>query len=75
MKILNSYTPIDDFEKRVTPSFVRKVQVRAAALLFHVEVTGYFKRTVFVATYLYLTCMSSNDCTVQLFTGRLHSIP
>ncbi|XP_010350688.1 unconventional myosin-Vc isoform X2 [Saimiri boliviensis] len=26
MKILNSYTPIDDFEKRVTPSFVRKVQ-------------------------------------------------
>ncbi|XP_077328704.1 unconventional myosin-Vc isoform X1 [Lithobates pipiens] len=25
-KILNSYTPIDDFEKRVTPSFVRKVQ-------------------------------------------------
>ncbi len=27
MKILNSYTPIDDFEKRVTPSFVRKVQV------------------------------------------------
>uniref|UniRef100_A0A8D2MK38 Myosin VC n=1 Tax=Zonotrichia albicollis TaxID=44394 RepID=A0A8D2MK38_ZONAL len=29
VKILNSYTPIDDFEKRVTPSFVRKVQVRA----------------------------------------------
>uniref|UniRef100_A0A8I5R687 Myosin VC n=1 Tax=Papio anubis TaxID=9555 RepID=A0A8I5R687_PAPAN len=28
IKILNSYTPIDDFEKRVTPSFVRKVQVR-----------------------------------------------
>ncbi|KAJ6664118.1 hypothetical protein lerEdw1_008333 [Lerista edwardsae] len=27
VKILNSYTPIDDFEKRVTPSFVRKVQV------------------------------------------------
>lgn len=26
IKILNSYTPIDDFEKRVTPSFVRKVQ-------------------------------------------------
>ncbi|NXQ70186.1 MYO5C protein, partial [Quiscalus mexicanus] len=26
VKILNSYTPIDDFEKRVTPSFVRKVQ-------------------------------------------------
>uniref|UniRef100_A0A6Q2XDB4 Myosin VC n=1 Tax=Esox lucius TaxID=8010 RepID=A0A6Q2XDB4_ESOLU len=24
--ILNSYTPIDDFEKRVAPSFVRKVQ-------------------------------------------------
>lgn len=27
MKILNSYTPIDDFEKRVSSSFVRKVQV------------------------------------------------
>ncbi|XP_045142403.1 unconventional myosin-Vc [Echinops telfairi] len=27
IKILNSYTPIDDFEKRVTSSFVRKVQV------------------------------------------------
>ncbi|KAL1782074.1 unconventional myosin-Vc isoform X1 [Sigmodon hispidus] len=26
IKILNSYTPIDDFEKRVAPSFVRKVQ-------------------------------------------------
>ncbi|XP_035272460.1 unconventional myosin-Vc [Anguilla anguilla] len=26
IKILNSYTPIDDFEKRVSPSFVRKVQ-------------------------------------------------
>ncbi|KAM6201370.1 unconventional myosin-Vc [Rhynchocyon petersi] len=26
IKILNSYTPIDDFEKRVTPSFVRRVQ-------------------------------------------------
>ncbi|XP_013010138.1 unconventional myosin-Vc isoform X3 [Cavia porcellus] len=26
IKILNSYTPIDDFEKRVTLSFVRKVQ-------------------------------------------------
>ncbi|XP_051978889.1 unconventional myosin-Vc isoform X2 [Xyrauchen texanus] len=26
VKILNSYTPIDDFEKRITPSFVRKVQ-------------------------------------------------
>ncbi|NWH58378.1 MYO5C protein, partial [Geococcyx californianus] len=26
VKILNSYTPIDDFERRVTPSFVRKVQ-------------------------------------------------
>ncbi|XP_070619171.1 unconventional myosin-Vc [Erythrolamprus reginae] len=26
VKILNSYTPIDDFEKRIPPSFVRKVQ-------------------------------------------------
>ncbi|XP_033823805.1 unconventional myosin-Vc [Periophthalmus magnuspinnatus] len=26
VKILNSYTPIDDFEKRVTPTFVKKVQ-------------------------------------------------
>ncbi|CAN9499417.1 unnamed protein product [Ophioblennius macclurei] len=26
IKILNSYTPIDDFEKRVSASFVRKVQ-------------------------------------------------
>uniref|UniRef100_A0A672I2A3 Myosin VC n=1 Tax=Salarias fasciatus TaxID=181472 RepID=A0A672I2A3_SALFA len=26
IKILNSYTPIDDFEKRVSSSFVRKVQ-------------------------------------------------
>ncbi|XP_038669467.1 unconventional myosin-Vc isoform X1 [Scyliorhinus canicula] len=26
IKILNSYTPIDDFEKRLAPSFVRKVQ-------------------------------------------------
>ncbi|XP_033621220.1 unconventional myosin-Vc [Fukomys damarensis] len=26
IKILTSYTPIDDFEKRVTPSFVRRVQ-------------------------------------------------
>ncbi|XP_072291958.1 unconventional myosin-Vc [Eucyclogobius newberryi] len=26
VKILNSYTPIDDFEKRLTPSFVKKVQ-------------------------------------------------
>ncbi|XP_027696656.1 unconventional myosin-Vc isoform X1 [Vombatus ursinus] len=36
IKILNSYTPIDDFEKRVTPSFVRKVQ----ALLNSREDTG-----------------------------------
>uniref|UniRef100_A0A8C7HH66 Myosin VC n=1 Tax=Oncorhynchus kisutch TaxID=8019 RepID=A0A8C7HH66_ONCKI len=27
VKILNSYTPNDDFEKRVAPSFVRKIQV------------------------------------------------
>ncbi|KFO94087.1 Unconventional myosin-Vc, partial [Buceros rhinoceros silvestris] len=33
VKILNSYTPIDDFEKRVAPSFVRKVQ----AMLIHRE--------------------------------------
>ncbi|XP_012929770.1 unconventional myosin-Vc isoform X2 [Heterocephalus glaber] len=33
IKILNSYTPIDDFEKRVTPSFVRKVQLSFQALL------------------------------------------
>ncbi|XP_038854485.1 unconventional myosin-Vc-like [Salvelinus namaycush] len=26
VKILNSYTPTDDFEKRVAPSFIRKVQ-------------------------------------------------
>ncbi|XP_078097487.1 unconventional myosin-Vc isoform X2 [Mustelus asterias] len=26
VKILNSYTPIDDFEKRLAPAFVRKVQ-------------------------------------------------
>nr|XP_046198019.1 unconventional myosin-Vc-like isoform X1 [Oncorhynchus gorbuscha] len=26
VKILNSYTPTDDFEKRVAPSFVRKIQ-------------------------------------------------
>lgn len=31
IKILNSYTPIDDFEKRVTPSFVRKVQALLAS--------------------------------------------
>ncbi|XP_009468551.1 PREDICTED: unconventional myosin-Vc [Nipponia nippon] len=31
VKILNSYTPIDDFEKRVTPSFVRKVQLSRTA--------------------------------------------
>lgn len=30
VKILNSYTPIDDFEKRVSSSFVRKVQVSSA---------------------------------------------
>lgn len=30
VKILNSYTPIDDFEKRVSSSFVRKVQVSPA---------------------------------------------
>ncbi|XP_041031180.1 unconventional myosin-Vc isoform X2 [Carcharodon carcharias] len=28
VKILNSYTPIDDFEKRLAPSFVRKVQAQ-----------------------------------------------
>ncbi|CAJ1056489.1 unconventional myosin-Vc isoform X3 [Xyrichtys novacula] len=33
VKILNSYTPIDDFEKRVSSSFVRKVQT----LLHHRE--------------------------------------
>ncbi|XP_026221899.1 unconventional myosin-Vc isoform X1 [Anabas testudineus] len=33
VKILNSYTPIDDFEKRVSSSFVRKVQ----SLLQHRE--------------------------------------
>ncbi|GAB0194103.1 unconventional myosin-Vc [Grus japonensis] len=31
VKILNSYTPIDDFEKRVTPAFVRKVQLSRTA--------------------------------------------
>uniref|UniRef100_A0A8C3Y8F3 Myosin VC n=25 Tax=Passeriformes TaxID=9126 RepID=A0A8C3Y8F3_CATUS len=40
VKILNSYTPIDDFEKRVTPSFVRKVQVRAATAASDVQLTA-----------------------------------
>lgn len=35
VKILNSYTPIDDFEKRVAPSFVRKVQA-SSLLIDHV---------------------------------------
>lgn len=35
VKILNSYTPIDDFEKRVAPSFVRKVQASLWPLLNH----------------------------------------
>uniref|UniRef100_A0A4W6D387 Myosin VC n=1 Tax=Lates calcarifer TaxID=8187 RepID=A0A4W6D387_LATCA len=33
VKILNSYTPIDDFEKRVTSSFVRKVQVSSSEVM------------------------------------------
>ena len=28
IKILNLYTPADEFEERVTPSFVRKIQAR-----------------------------------------------
>lgn len=32
VKILNSYTPIDDFEKRVGSSFVRKVQVSSSCV-------------------------------------------
>ena len=30
IKILNLYTPADEFEERVTPSFVRKIQARLA---------------------------------------------
>jgi myosin-5 len=28
IKILNLYTPADEFEERVTPSFVRKIQAK-----------------------------------------------
>lgn len=37
VKILNSYTPIDDFEKRVSSSFVRKVQVSSVVGIFQFE--------------------------------------
>jgi myosin-5 len=30
LKILNLYTPADEFEERVTPSFVRKIQAKLA---------------------------------------------
>ena len=30
IKLLNSYTPLDEMEERVTPSFVRKIQAKLA---------------------------------------------
>uniref|UniRef100_A0A8C2U8C8 Myosin VC n=1 Tax=Coturnix japonica TaxID=93934 RepID=A0A8C2U8C8_COTJA len=68
VKILNSYTPIDDFEKRVTPSFVRKVQVRATPLLFDIKVTGHFIHSVFVAAYLYLAFVSDHVTALHAVT-------
>lgn len=45
VKILNSYTPIDDFEKRVSSSFVRKVQVSWGVSRFqqsgNISLTGF----------------------------------
>ena len=30
IKLLNSYTPLDETEERVTPAFVRKIQAKLA---------------------------------------------
>ena len=30
IKLLNSYTPLDEMEERVTPAFVRKIQAKLA---------------------------------------------
>uniref|UniRef100_A0A8C3KMT6 Myosin VC n=1 Tax=Calidris pygmaea TaxID=425635 RepID=A0A8C3KMT6_9CHAR len=52
VKILNSYTPIDDFEKRVTPSFVRKVQVRATNIIYHIQATSYYLHALDMHVFL-----------------------
>jgi myosin-5 len=45
IKILNLYTPADEFEERVTPSFVRKIQAKLqerAAMEMDQQVRTYY---------------------------------
>lgn len=49
IKILNLYTPADEFEERVSPSFVRKIQARLQERAAHEmeQQVGCFNYTLF----------------------------
>lgn len=70
VKILNSYTPIDDFEKRVTSSFVRKVQVSLI-----VSFNTHFVFTVYCHEMLDSMGRVSSCCSLycKIGTGPPHS--
>uniref|UniRef100_A0A3Q1CJQ3 Myosin VC n=1 Tax=Amphiprion ocellaris TaxID=80972 RepID=A0A3Q1CJQ3_AMPOC len=69
VKILNSYTPIDDFEKRVTSSFVRKVQ---GLLQDHEGSTQLMLDTDYHFQVMFPFCSSSQALELLQVPNSLH---
>ncbi|XP_069564292.1 unconventional myosin-Vc [Brachyistius frenatus] len=69
VKILNSYTPIDDFEKRVTSSFVRKVQ---SILQDHEGSTQLMQDTDYRFQVTFPFCPSSQALELMQIPSSLH---
>ncbi|XP_008287953.1 unconventional myosin-Vc [Stegastes partitus] len=69
VKILNSYTPIDDFEKRVSSSFVRKVQ---ALLQDHEGSTQLMLDTDYRFQVMFPFCSSSQALELLQVPNSLH---
>lgn len=69
IKILNSYTPIDDFEKRVSSSFVRKVQ---SLLQDHDGSTQLMLDTDYRFQVMFPFCSSSQALELLQVPNSLH---
>ncbi|XP_062277204.1 unconventional myosin-Vc [Scomber scombrus] len=69
VKILNSYTPIDDFEKRVASSFVRKVQ---SLLQDRDGSTQLMLDTDYRFQVMFPFCSSSQTLELLQLPGSLH---
>ncbi|XP_041853672.1 unconventional myosin-Vc [Melanotaenia boesemani] len=69
VKILNSYTPIDDFEKRVASSFVRKVQ---SVLQDHEGSTQLMLDTDYRFQVMFPFCPSSQALELLQVPSSLH---